>query len=97
MNIIKKIEDLFNRLGEWNHAVVALFMVPVFGILTGSYIIGGFMTLWGYYNREVSSNDSYNPMKWLNHDYIQSGILFICTPVIVIGCLILDPVIRALF
>ena len=85
--MIKKIEALFNKLGEWNHAAFAIVLVPVIGWLFGGlFFHAAFTVLWGYYNREVSSNGSYNPMKWIDHDYKQSGILFIATPVIAVIC-----------
>lgn len=92
--MIKTIENLFGKLGIFNHAAVCVvFMVPIYFILVvfgfdSAEWISAMLMVFGYYFREVTQSqaysklrggDAYNPMKWKPSDRLQTIILIVAS------------------
>lgn len=90
--MIKIIEDLFTKLGIFNHAAVCVvLMVPIYLFLhflnfNKAEWVAALLMIFGYYFREVTqaqaysklrAGDAYNPLKWKSHDRNQTIILII--------------------
>ena len=85
--MIKKIELLIGKLGQFNHAFVSLVcMIPLYFIF-GAYEGATVMSV-AYYFREIAQAqayhklrgaDAYNPWKWMKQDRIQQTWVVVIT------------------